>query len=124
MEKIILVQLDGGQERKIRRMAESKKIQVIVIGQGIRDDVTVGQLLDASNQDLVSDSQNKIPGESLVLFSDVSEKHFDKLLFEMRSAKIDVDYKAVVTKTNINWPLCRLFSELDREKRQYQSSIK
>ncbi len=53
--------------------------------------------------------------ESLIIFCDVPEKKFDKILFKLRQSKISVDYKAVLTKTNSKWSVKRLLLELERE---------
>ena len=39
--------------------------------------------------------------ESLVVFCDVTDKHMDKLLFEMRQKSFDVSFKAVLIKSGI-----------------------
>ena len=53
---------------------------------------------------------------SLIVFCNVSEKHFDKLLFLLRNSGITTDYKAVMTDTNCKWTVTRLLAEMEREK--------
>jgi len=53
-----------------------------------------------------------------MLFCDVTEKHFDKLLFEMRMKNVSVDYKAVLTPSNRQWTIPQLLRELERERSQ------
>jgi len=62
-----------------------------------------------------------IPGESLVLFCDVKEKKLDKALFKLRSNNISTTYKAVLTPSNSNWTVLRLFLELEREHAAYSN---
>mgnify|MGYP001831613274 CR=1 FL=1 len=54
--------------------------------------------------------------ESLIIFCDVPDKKFDKILFKLRS----VDYKAVLTNTSSKWSVKRLFLELEREHKSLQ----
>lgn len=58
--------------------------------------------------------------ESLIIFCDVPDKKFDKILFKLRQAKISVDYKAVLTNTSSKWSVKRLFLELEREYKSLQ----
>ena len=58
--------------------------------------------------------------ESLIIFCDVPDKKFDKILFKLRQAKISVDYKAVLTNTSSKWSVKRLFLELEREHKSLQ----
>ncbi len=53
---------------------------------------------------------------SLILICGLSEKRLDKVLFELRRAEVAADFKAVLTPTNKNWTLRRLFAELSRER--------
>ena len=60
------------------------------------------------------------PQESLMVFCDVSEKHFNRALALLRSRTVRVDYKAVLTPTNKEWNVLRLYAELAREKAEYE----
>ena len=57
--------------------------------------------------------------ESLVVFCDVTDKHMDKLLFEMRQKSFDVSFKAVLTDTNRKWNIKQMLVEMRREKFEY-----
>lgn len=57
--------------------------------------------------------------ESLVIFCDVTDKHMDKLLFEMRQKSFDVSFKAVLTDTNKKWNVKQMLVEMRREKFEY-----
>ncbi len=115
-----------GRIREIRRLAEPKKIRVITVD--VSDyALTLGELAERKKGNTASGTEESagrdvpqsgtLPAESLMLFCDVSGKHFDRLLFELRSQKIQVDYKAVLTKYNRNWTVARLYAELERERR-------
>ena len=51
-----------------------------------------------------------------MVFCGVNEKHFDKILFELRRKQIPVDYKAVLTPSNRKWSVLMLMLELTKEK--------
>lgn len=69
-----------------------------------------------------SDGQPKegVQKESLMVFCDVSEKHFNRTLALMRERAVKIDYKAVLTPTNREWNVLRLYAELAREKAEYE----
>ena len=62
--------------------------------------------------------------DSLLIFCDVPEKKFDKILFKLRQSKISVDYKAILTPTNSKWTVKRLMLELEREHASFISMHK
>ena len=115
MEQILLCQIREEDARQIRRLAAAKKIRVRELEPGR----TGGRLADLFRGE-AEPSAEVLPVESLLVFSDVTDKHFDKLLFELRSKKIQVDYKAVVTPVNQQWTLSRLYTELKNERLQME----
>ena len=58
-------------------------------------------------------------GKILVDGNDVTDKHMDKLLFEMRQKCFDVSFKAVLTDTNRKWNVKQMLVEMRREKFEY-----
>lgn len=113
MEKILLFQVGNTETAEIKRLAESKKIKVKSVpptqfGYSLKD-------LEQGNTDKPV-REITLPEKSLMLFCHVSEKHFDRLLFEMKSRKIPVDFKAILTSTNQNWAVDRLYMELTFEQ--------
>ena len=115
MEQILLCQIREEDARQIRRLAAAKKIRVRELESGR----TGGRLADLFRGE-AKPSAETLPEESLLLFCEVTDKHFDKLLFELRSKKIQVDYKAVVTPVNQQWTLSRLYTELKNERLQME----
>ncbi len=119
MEKIMLFQVPEPEASKIRRLAAGKRIRVISVE---RTDwgFLLGNLAagNAGAKPPQSPSPDFLPEESLMVFCQVSQKHFDKLLFEMRDKKIPVDFKAVLTETNRHWTVSKLYEELARERQQ------
>lgn len=67
-----------------------------------------------------TDAARTVSKESLMLFCDVGEKHFNRALALLRSRAVRVDYKAVLTPTNREWNVLRLYAELAREKAEYE----
>ena len=57
--------------------------------------------------------------ESLVIFCDVTDKHMDRLLFEMRQKNTGVTFKAVLTDANKKWNISRMLVEMRRERFEY-----
>lgn len=112
MEKILLFQTEASQTAQIKRLAGNKKIRVIMIEKSDLGS-TLGELADG----VKTPGQMTVPEKSLMVFCHVSEKHLDRILFELRDKKIHVDYKAVLTDTNRNWLLPQLYQELEWERR-------
>ena len=57
--------------------------------------------------------------ESLVIFCDVTDKHMDRLLFEMRQNNTGVTFKAVLTDANKKWNISQMLVEMRRERFEY-----
>ena len=57
--------------------------------------------------------------ESLVIFCDVTDKHMDRLLFEMRQKNTGVTFKAVLTDSNRKWNISQMLEEMRRERFEY-----
>ena len=52
--------------------------------------------------------------ESLVIFCDVTDKHMDRLLFEMRQKNTGVTFKAVLTDANKKWNISQMLEYMRR----------
>lgn len=118
-EKILLVQVSEPETSQIKKLADNKGIPVVSVPED-RFGCSLAELINSKAQiDSHRTENNHLPSQSLMVFCDVSEKHFDRLLFEMRNKGISVDYKAVLTETNRNWTLERLYMELIRERIMY-----
>ena len=57
--------------------------------------------------------------ESLVIFCDVTDKHMDRLLFEMRQKNTGVTFKAGLTDANKKWNISQMLVEMRRERFEY-----
>ncbi len=58
----------------------------------------------------------------ILIFCDLSEKHLNRMLFELKSRKVPSDLKAILTPTNRRWTLRQLRSELERERASFTQS--
>lgn len=57
--------------------------------------------------------------ESLIVFCDITDKHMDRLLFEIRQKNIDITFKAILTDTNKKWNIGQMLVEMRRERFEY-----
>ena len=74
---------------------------------------------DRTLAEIAADVRGISLSESLVVFCDVTDKHMDKLLFEMRQKSFDVSFKAVLTDTNKKWNIKQMLVEMRRERFEY-----
>jgi hypothetical protein len=108
-------------------IADTDKIRRLVLPMNIQAETVSPASFDKTLEVLASSRQKETPApigtdasvfnESLIIFCDVPEKKFDKILFKLRQSKITVDYKAALTLTNSKWTVKRLMMELERECR-------
>lgn len=85
-------------------------------------DRTLGELASDVRSSLLSDAAEyslQENNESLIVFCDVTDKHMDRLLFEIRQNNIDVTFKAVLTDTNKKWNIRQMLVEMRRERFEY-----
>ena len=61
---------------------------------------SIGDLAEGKKNVLIAPFTGSAPQESLMVFCGVNEKHFDKILFELRRKQIPVDYKACLLYTS------------------------
>ena len=118
MESILLFQTGKTEEQKIRRLAGAKKIRVITADQVDFDKPLIAYLQKGLPVSDAASGESDVPSESLLVFCDLTQKHFDKMLFEIRQAGIRIDYKAVLTSVNRTWSVRKLYGELAREHRE------
>ncbi len=128
-EKLILLGSTDTQAAQLKRLADNMRISIIHIDERYRDalikDIYEGTALlpavPVTSENALSSDAASSGGRSLLIFANVTEKHMDKLLFELKSRKISVDYKAVMTETNREWNLRRLLFELERERKAFNN---
>ena len=113
---------------------DTDKIRRLVLPMNIQVETVSPVSFDKTLETLASSKQKETPApigadasafnESLIIFCNVPEKKFDKILFKLRQSKISVDYKAILTPTNSKWTVKRLMLELEREHAAFISMHK
>lgn len=116
-EKILLFHAEQRTITKIQKLAENKRIRFICVDS---EDYykSLGDLAGIPSE-AVPGEEEILPDSSVMVFCNVTEKHFNKLLFELRRSGISIDYKAVLTETNRYWTIGRLYPELVKERKRY-----
>lgn len=121
MEKIVIYNVEHADN--IIKCASNMRIKSIILSDDMLS-YTLKDILDSAKDYKMGDvlydkSLNK---SGIVIFCDVTDKHMDKLLFEMRNGSSRVDYKAVQTKTNSQWTITRIIAQMERESMQYKKA--
>jgi hypothetical protein len=125
-ETLILAGVEKTQAAAVRRLADNMRIDVVEVAE-TQYDCTIGDIIEKkppfaqagkSAVDMDGDTR------SLLVFANVTDKHVDKILFEMKSRKISVDYKAVMTDTNRQWSVKRTMFEMERERQAFEGICK
>ena len=119
MEKIVIYNVKHVKD--IIKCAANMGIKSIVLSDDMLSD-TLGDIFvsasDYKTGDELPEKSEAKPG--IVIFCDVTDKHMDKLLFEMRTGNSEVDYKAVKTKTNSQWTITRILAQMEKESMEYR----
>ena len=115
MEKIVIYNVKHVKD--IIKCAANMRIKSIVLSDDMLGDIFVSASDYKAGDELPEKSEAK-PG--IVIFCDVTDKHMDKLLFEMRTGNSEVDYKAVKTKTNSQWTITRILAQMEKESMEYR----
>lgn len=126
MEQVLLFQVQDEDAAEIADLLAAMKVKCrrIPVQAYLQ---TMGELASGSqngNQSglghTADEYMGEAPHESMMLFCDVGEKHFNRILAWMRTRAVKVPYKAVLTPTNREWNVLRLYAELAREKAEYE----
>lgn len=122
MEKLLTFHLDDTNYRKLEQIAHSLKI----ICEKVLDtsyNQTIEALASGKINPLVAPVTGRVPAESLLLMCNLTDKHMDKLLAELRKKNVPFDYKAILTPTNQKWTVFQLMLEMYREKEAVKNSL-
>ena len=129
MEKLICYQIEN--TREIERLASNMKLRIVYADASLYDETldaiasgkvqSTATVATGANEIARTDNLNLSPdsGDSILIFCDLSEKHLNRMLFELKSRKVQIDLKAVLTPTNQKWTLRQLHAELEREKASF-----
>ena len=118
LEKILLYNVKNPQD--IIKAASNMRIAAGFINES-DSDKTLAELaagVRGISSD-VSEYHSQEDKESIVIFCDVTDKHMDRLLFEMRQKNTGVTFKAVLTDTNKKWNIRQMLVEMRRERFEY-----
>lgn len=118
MEKLICFQMEN--TREIERLASNMKIRIVHATAAMYDE-TLDSIVNgkATSSASIVSADSKLPKDSILIFCDLSDKHLNRMLFELKSRKVPVDFKAILTPTNRKWTLRQLHSELERERASF-----
>lgn len=91
MEKLICFQIEN--TREIERLASNMKIRVIKANAAIYnetlDNIVNGKISSVNSTSSASISPlvaaDKLPSDSILIFCDLSEKHLNRMLFELKT---------------------------------------
>ena len=129
MEKLICYQIEN--TREIERLASNMKLRIVYADASLYDETldaiasgkvqSTATVATGANEIARTDNLNLSPdsGDSILIFCDLSEKHLNRMLFELKSRKVQIDLKADLTPTNQKWTLRQLHAELEREKANF-----
>lgn len=123
MEKIVIYNVKHVKD--IIKCAANMRIKSIVLSDDMLSDTLGDIFVSASDYkagDELPEKSEAKPG--IVIFCDVTDKHIDKLLFEMRTGNSEVDYKAVKTKANSQWTITRILAQMEKESMEYRMKSK
>ena len=129
MEKLICYQIEN--TREIERLASNMKLRIVYADASLYDETldaiasgkvqSTATVATGANEIARTENLNLSPDsvDSILIFCDLSEKHLNRMLFELKSRKVQIDLKAVLTPTNQKWTLRQLHAELEREKANF-----
>lgn len=119
MEKLLIFHMNDMELKKIKQIAGAQKIRYELVEPASYMQ-TLGALATGTPSPLTEPFCGTVPEESMLLMCDFTEKRIDKLLLALRRAKVQMDYKAVLTPTNRKWNVMRLMLEMRAEKNAYE----
>lgn len=120
MEQILAFGLNQAEEAALKELLAILPVKITAIS-----DASFTENLETLAQDpalFKTDSASSSP-EKLLLFCELTEKHFNTALSRLKSAHFPADYKAVLTPTNRKWNVSRLYAEMSAEKRAIEASF-
>ncbi|WP_455718801.1 DUF3783 domain-containing protein [Anaerosporobacter sp.] len=118
MEKILLFQ--SKEATNIKKLAAPMHIKVVEVDVS-QFKQTIGKLagITENEEEIIFDGE--APDGSLMVFCNLTDKHFNSMLQKMRLNKVPMTYKAVLTPVNSKWNVLRLYMEMEMERKAYES---
>lgn len=121
MERIVLYNVKHSEN--IIKSASNMRIKSIVLSEDMTSKTLKDVLDSAKDYKSGDDIFYNEAKAGIVIFCNVTDKHMDKLLFELRNGSSKADYKAVQTKTNSHWTITRILAQMERESMEYRRSL-
>lgn len=118
MEKILLFQ--SNQATAIRKLVAPLKIKVVEVNPE-QYGHTLGCIAGFTKEEELIKFEGQLPQESLLVFCYVSSKKLDQVLSKMRTHKIPMSYKAILTPVNMTWQVSHMYLEMEKEKKAYEA---
>ncbi len=122
MEKILLFQISEENAAQIQKLASPMKIKVHQVPKDAYGEA-IGKIADNRISGKANAAEEILLPQSLILFCDLTEKHLDKILAGLKREQIMVDFKAVLTSTNRNWTIQKLYLEMIRERASIEKGL-
>ncbi len=123
MEKVLLFQVPNKEAEAAAGIFAAMKVRCERVPAGAFQK-SIGELAGQKGtgawEAYESAYEGTAPAESMMIFCDVTEKHFSRALALLREKGVRIDYKAVLTPTNARWNVLRVYAELAREKAEYE----
>lgn len=111
--KILMFGLDENQIRFLKNISAALKIKAVSIDTAMYG-CTLSELAQGKGRE--ESSSGTAVYETMIVFCQVSDKHMDRILSQLKAGKIPIKYKAVMTPTNSRWTVRKLYFELERER--------
>lgn len=115
MAKVLLFQCEN--ESEIRQILTPMKIKAVSVPK-TKFHMTLEDL--EKGKDDGGYFGGAYPKGSMIVMCDFTEKQLDRLLMDLRSRNVKVDYKMVMTPTNASWDVLHVYFEAQREKMMYE----
>jgi len=118
MEKILACNLGEKERAALNKACINMRIRLMDISPYMYAN-KLGDLVRNAGIKGDYDSDCGLDNVSMVIFSDVKDKHFDRILAVLRPFSESITYKCAVTATNSEWNIYELCDELAKEKAYY-----
>ncbi len=115
MEKILACNLGAKERAALNKACINMRIRLMDISPDMYAN-KLGDLVRNAGSKGDYDAASGLDNVSMVILSDVDDKHFDKILTVLRTFNGSITYKCAVTPTNSEWNIYELCDELAKEK--------
>lgn len=121
MEKVLLFQLSDKDRQLVEKISSNMRIKVLAVEKE-KYRQKLGWLAGEGRPVLPEVFDGVLPEGSMLVFCNLTDKHMDKMLFELRSRNADITYKAALTPVNAKWNVLRMYAAMEQEKKEMAQS--